>query len=43
MRDYRAGEQRGPAVLMLGYGQAAEPAIRAGVRELAAAVRAAAL
>ena len=32
---------RGPAVLMLGYGQPPEPAIRAGVRELAAAVRAA--
>jgi GntR family transcriptional regulator/MocR family aminotransferase len=35
--DYRA-EHDGPATLMLGYGQLAEPAIRAGVRELAAAV-----
>ena len=43
MRDYRGGTQDGPAVLMLGYGQPAEPAIRAGVRELAAAVRAAAI
>ena len=42
MRDYRGGAPDGPAVLMLGYGQLAEPAIRAGVRELAAAVRAAA-
>jgi GntR family transcriptional regulator / MocR family aminotransferase len=41
MRDYRDDAQRGPAVLMLGYGQTAEPAIRAGVRELAEAVRAA--
>ena len=31
----------GPAMLMLGYGQAAEPTIRAGVRALAEAVRAA--
>jgi GntR family transcriptional regulator / MocR family aminotransferase len=41
MRDYRGGAQSGPAVLMLGYGQAAEPTIRAGVRALAEAVRAA--
>ena len=41
MRDYGETAQSGPAVLMLGYGQMAEPAIRAGVRELAAAVRAA--
>jgi GntR family transcriptional regulator/MocR family aminotransferase len=41
MRDYRDDAQSGPAVLMLGYGQTPEPAIRAGVRELAAAVRAA--
>ena len=31
----------GPPTLMLGYAQMPEPAIRAGVRELAAAVRAA--
>jgi GntR family transcriptional regulator / MocR family aminotransferase len=43
LRDYRGDAQSGPAVLMLGYGQTAEPAIRAGVRELAAAVRAAAV
>ena len=41
MRDYRGDAASGPAVLMLGYGQMAEPAIRAGVRELADAVRAA--
>ena len=41
MRDYRGDAASGPAVLMLGYGQTAEPAIRAGVRELADAVRAA--
>ena len=35
--DYRE-DNSGPATLMLGYGQLAEPAIRAGVRELAAAV-----
>jgi GntR family transcriptional regulator / MocR family aminotransferase len=37
--DYDIGG--GPATMMLGYGQMPEPAIRAGVRELAAAVRAA--
>ena len=37
MLDYRPATD-GPAVLMLGYGQLAEPAIRAGVRELAEAV-----
>jgi GntR family transcriptional regulator / MocR family aminotransferase len=37
LRDYR-GDVPGPVVLMLGYGQLAEPAIRAGVRELAEAV-----
>ena len=41
MRDYRGDTAAGPPVLMLGYGQTAEPAIRAGVRELADAVRAA--
>jgi GntR family transcriptional regulator/MocR family aminotransferase len=41
MRDYRGDAQSGPAVLMLGYGQAAEPTIRAGVRAFAEAVRAA--
>lgn len=39
MRGYR--DDDGPAMLMLGYGQLAEPAIRAGVREVAEAVRAA--
>jgi GntR family transcriptional regulator/MocR family aminotransferase len=38
MLDYRDPAPPGPATLMLGYGQLAEPAIRAGVRELAAAV-----
>jgi GntR family transcriptional regulator/MocR family aminotransferase len=38
MADYREDPQDGPAVLMLGYGTLAEPAIRAGVREIAAAV-----
>ena len=41
MRDYRGDGGPGPAVLMLGYGQLTEPAIRAGVRELADAVQAA--
>jgi GntR family transcriptional regulator/MocR family aminotransferase len=38
MLDYRDPAPPGPATLMLGYGQLTEPAIRAGVRELAAAV-----
>ena len=38
MRDYRDGAV--PPTLMLGYAQLSEPAIRAGVRELAGAVRA---
>ncbi len=38
MLDYRDPAPPGPGTLMLGYGQLAEPAIRAGVRELAAAV-----
>jgi GntR family transcriptional regulator/MocR family aminotransferase len=40
MRDYRAGDASGPPVLMLGYAQLPEPAIRAGVRELAEVVAA---
>ena len=40
MGDYRP-DHDGPATLMLGYAQMSEPAIRAGVRELADAVRAA--
>jgi GntR family transcriptional regulator/MocR family aminotransferase len=40
MLDYRP-DPDGPATLMLGYGAVPEPAIRAGVRELAQAVRAA--
>jgi GntR family transcriptional regulator/MocR family aminotransferase len=39
--DYLAGEPSGPPMLLLGYAQTPEPTIRAGVRELAAAVRAA--
>src|SRR4051794_24956713 len=38
MLDYRDPAPHAAATLMLGYGQLAEPAIRAGVRELAAAV-----
>jgi GntR family transcriptional regulator/MocR family aminotransferase len=38
MLDYRDPPPPAAATLMLGYGQLAEPAIRAGVRELAAAV-----
>ena len=38
MGDYRPGHD-GPATLLLGYAQMSEPAIRAGVKELAAAVR----
>ena len=41
MNDYRPGTRSGPPVLLLGYGQMREPAIRPGVRELAMAVRAA--
>jgi GntR family transcriptional regulator/MocR family aminotransferase len=37
--DYLAGEPSGPPMLLLGYAQTPEPTIRAGVRELAAAVR----
>jgi GntR family transcriptional regulator / MocR family aminotransferase len=37
MADYRTAP--GPPALLLGYGQIAEPAIRAGVRELAAAAQ----
>jgi GntR family transcriptional regulator / MocR family aminotransferase len=40
MRDYRATAGGGPT-LFLGYAQMPEPAIRAGVRELAVSVRAA--
>jgi GntR family transcriptional regulator / MocR family aminotransferase len=39
MSDY--GEHDGPTTLMLGYGHLSEPAVRPGVRELAAAIRAA--
>jgi GntR family transcriptional regulator/MocR family aminotransferase len=41
MADYRPDARRRPPVLLLGYAQMPEPAIRAGVHELAAAVRAA--
>ena len=41
MRDYRPEGDAGPPVLMLGYAQLPEPAIRAGVAELADAIRAA--
>jgi GntR family transcriptional regulator / MocR family aminotransferase len=41
MGDYRPDADTGPPTLMLGYGQMSEPAIRSGIRELAAAVHAA--
>jgi len=41
MNDYRPGARSRPPALLLGYGQMPEHAIRAGVRELAIAVRAA--
>ena len=42
MRDYRlTSANGGPPTLMLGYARTPEPAIRSGVREIAAAVRAA--
>ncbi len=41
MADYRPDTPGRPPVLLLGYAQMPEPAIRAGVRELAKAVRAA--
>jgi hypothetical protein len=42
MRDYRLPPGKGgPPTLMLGYARTPGPAIRAGVREIAAAVRAA--
>jgi GntR family transcriptional regulator / MocR family aminotransferase len=40
MGDYREGAAPPTLTLMLGYAQLSEPAIRAGVRELAGAVRA---
>ena len=42
MLDYRAEGAGGPTTLMLGYGHMPEPAMTAGARELAEAVRAAA-
>ena len=41
MADYRAADGDHPATLILGYSQMSESRIRAGVRELADAVRAA--
>jgi GntR family transcriptional regulator/MocR family aminotransferase len=41
MGEHRADPRPGPAILLLGYGLVPEAAIRAGVRELAAAIRAA--
>jgi GntR family transcriptional regulator / MocR family aminotransferase len=41
MGDYRIAASDAPAVLVLGYAQTPEPTIRAGIREVAAAVRAA--
>ena len=41
MNDYRPDAQNRPPTLLLGYGQMPETAIRAGVHELAMAVRAA--
>lgn len=40
MADYRPDADAGPPTLMLGYASMPEPAIRAGVQELAEAVRA---
>jgi GntR family transcriptional regulator/MocR family aminotransferase len=40
LSGYRMEPRGGPPVLVLGYGQTPEPAIRAGVREIAEAVRA---
>ena len=40
MSDYWPGGRAGPPTLMLGYAQMSEPSIRAGIRELAEAVRA---
>jgi GntR family transcriptional regulator/MocR family aminotransferase len=39
LREYECGGDGGPPVLMLGYGQIAEPAIPDGVRALADAIR----
>jgi GntR family transcriptional regulator/MocR family aminotransferase len=39
MSDYRPGARDRPPTLLLGYAQMSEPAIRAGVRELAIAVQ----
>ena len=41
MRDYRPEGDTGALTVMLGYAQLPEPAIRAGIRELAEAIRAA--
>jgi GntR family transcriptional regulator / MocR family aminotransferase len=41
MSDYRADPRGHPPALLLGYARMPEPAIRAGVHELAKAVRAA--
>ena len=40
LRDYQFSDRTHPPTLMLGYAQMSEPAIRAGIRELAEAVRA---
>jgi GntR family transcriptional regulator / MocR family aminotransferase len=40
LSDYRTERRSGPPVLILGYAQSPEPTIRAGVREIAEAVRA---
>jgi hypothetical protein len=41
MSAHRFEPRPGPPVLLLGYGQVREPAIAAGVRELAEGIRAA--
>ena len=41
MSDYRPGVHIRPPTLLLGYAQMSEPAIRAGIHELATAIRAA--
>jgi GntR family transcriptional regulator/MocR family aminotransferase len=40
LRHYRSGDATGPPTLLLGYAKLPEAAIRAGVEEIAATVRA---
>jgi GntR family transcriptional regulator / MocR family aminotransferase len=41
MSDYRLSDRAGPPTILLGYAQIPEPSIRAGVREVVAALEAA--